>query len=239
VKNFVVLSRMRTGSHMVMSFLLSNPHVYCHSDFNTSSVEWNGLRWLCKVGFSKQPEAGEDDYRAVGFLLKTKTRLYEKVLKEKAPKVIYLTRENKLRMCLSKKLAKVYGCYDDPAKNISINQAISLRKDSFPIILEEQELLKFFIAERQADNKTMKFLKKENIDFIHIKYEDLLVRKNRQLIAKQAFEHLGVPNTSWGLADGRGRRRLDTRSIRKSIANYDQLKDFFSYTPLYAKFFEE
>lgn len=230
--NYVVLSEMRAGSHMVMNLLNSHPAVHCNGDFLTPDIEWNGLKWLKDVGFSDNGSSKE--LEAVGFLLKTKTDYYHQFLKRVQPKVIFLVRENQLETFVSRQMAKEFGCYTKDSNGVKVRyeDAPKVREKASFLHIDKEELLKYFKEQRVKRKRTERFL--TDYEFIQISYEDLCMDAVKSM--SEIYRFIGVGHHEATFTEGWGNTKLDTRSTKESIANYDEMKDFFS-TKYWKKYF--
>ena len=112
---FIVLTRSRTGSNLLLSFLNSHPNIFCESEIFAKLDGANPISRLLAV-FAKQPR----HIRAKGFKifyyhpLDAKADELWRVLEQRNEiRVIHLRRENILRTLLSRKIASIRGSWTE------------------------------------------------------------------------------------------------------------------------------
>ena len=229
MSRFIVLSQQRSGSHMLMSLLNSHSDIHCNSDSKTVDVKKNGKEWTYEVGFNSNSKVN-------GFLLKIKNDLYKDISSEDNVKIIYLKRENFLHVLLSKKMAKLFGCYEKESLGISLHNAREARESAASINIEEKEAEAFFHTWSRKHRAVKEYVEKNKLKYLEVKYRDLCSNTCEEM--KHIYDFLEVNSLKPSFAEGRGAEKLDPRDVRSSILNYDQLKEYFK-TTAYAKFFEE
>ena len=215
---FIILSQQRSGSHMLMSLLNSHPDIHCNSDSQTIDIQKNGKQWAYNVGF-------ESDSKVKGFLLKIKTNLHNKITSDENIKIIYLKRENFLHVFLSKKMAKLFGCYEKKDAGVSLKNARISRGKARPIAIDAEEAKRFFSLWEKRHKEVERHMDAGGLEHIEVKYRDLC--SGTGLVMRRISEFLDIDNIEFGFVSGRGAEKLDPRSPFDAISNYDELKRYF------------
>ena len=215
---FIVLSQQRSGSHMLMSLLNSHPDVHCSSDSQTIDIQNNGKQWAYDVGF-------KSDSKVKGFLLKLKTNLHSKVTSDENIKIIYLKRENFLHILLSKKMAKLFGCYEKKDAGVSLKDASTFRRKAQPIVIQKEEAEGFFAIWNKRHKEAKDYMDTAGLEYIEVKYCDLC--SDTEKVMKKIYRFLNVDNVKPHLVSGRGSEKLDPRKPFDAISNYYELKKYF------------
>jgi len=218
---FIILSQQRAGSHMLMSLLNSHADIHCNSDSQTVDVKNNGKQWTYDVGFC-------NDAKINGFLLKIKTDMYKDVTTDDGIRIIYLKRDNLLHVLLSKKMAKLFGCYEKEESGVSLKNATKFRKHAAPINIDSDEAESFFQHWSDKHNDVVVHLSANNINYIEVSYYDLC--NETELVVERIYGFLGAEGIGPLFAAGRGAEKLDPRRVSDAILNYYELKEFFSDT---------
>ena len=239
MRQFVILSEQRSGSHMLINLLNSHPLVRCNGDLMTADVEKYGEDWAYERGFShsaafrdevqvsvnKQPEV-------VGFPIKIKQNLHQTIRKRRNLKILFQQRKNRLAILLSRELGNILRLYPDDGEDMA---NFSVRHSSYPPINIAPDLAMSFFEEWSAKIKeVLKSL--DGTDWVSVFYEELCAERDATM--RRVFAHLGVPFHEPRLGKGWGSTKLNKRSLSESIANYAQLKRYFAGTA-WAEFFAE
>ena len=211
---------------MLMNLLNSHPDICCNSDSQTADILSHGDSWAFEQGFLGC------NGKACGFLLKTKTKVHERIRPEQKLKVIFLTRDNKLEVFLSKEMAGKYGCYEK--NGVALSDAAKVRLDTKPIFIDKSKLHKFFKDWESDELSALQFI--EKLDNIKVSYEDLVLDK--QAVTRDIFNFLNLNEYRVSSTSGRGSEKLDRRTLVDSILNYQELKKYFSKTSYY-RYFKE
>jgi len=211
-----------------MNLLNSHPDIHCNSDSQTSDVLFNGEDWAYKCGFKTDEEC-----KATGFLLKIKTNLHKTISKRDGLKIIYLVRRNKLDILLSKKMARLYGCYEKDSNGITLDNAAKARSETDPINIS---MIEFENFDNKWTGKHKEVRRSLNgTDYITVFYNSLAgdasnltdYREERQIELNRIGKFLGVSEFTAKLSEGRGFEKLDRRPIDEAIENYYELKSHY------------
>lgn len=223
--HFIILTRSRTGSNMLVSFLNSHPNVYSEGEVLS---RLNGQSWerILKKSFSSQAFF----VRAKGFKIfyyhpqdGDSTAVFDALSSMPDLHIIHLKRRNILRTIISRKLAeaqgvwKSYNCFGKGQRFDAIS-------------LTPNELLKGFKETREWEKRgESKFRHHPVLDIF---YEDLVAEPSETF--KRITDFLEVryvfPKT-W-------LKKQNSHGVRSSLTNYDELKNFFDGTE-WASFFYE
>jgi hypothetical protein len=239
MRHFVILSRQRSGSHMLMNLLNSHPLVRCNGDLMTPDVEKFGEEWAYETGFrhhstfrDEVPVSEGKCPEIVGFPIKIKQNLHQTIRKRPGLKIILLERRNRLAVLLSRELGNVLRLYPDNGERMA---EFSKRHSSHPPINIDPSLATAFFEEQSA--KTEEVLKGlEGTDWAGVLYKDLCAETNATM--RTVFAHLGVAYQKPRLSAGWGSTKLNKRNLAESIANYSELKRYFAATK-WADYFTE
>lgn len=225
-RRFVVLSRSRTGSNMLLSFLNSHPNVYAEGEIFGRLNGRNYTKMLA-AAFGKQPR----DIKARGFKIfyyhpidDTKSNIWNDLVDMNNLHVVHLKRRNILRTLLSRKIAEtndVWLTADSGSKN-----SVSPKQVFFTV----KELTEGFEQTRQWEKNGDDMFRDHNI--LSIYYEDLVCDANSNF--NKLTDFLGVeyvqPQTNL--------KRQNPERICDLISNYEELRVAFAGTEWEA-FFEE
>ena len=213
---FAIVTRSRTGSNLLLSLLRSHPNVWAEGEIfrrlNDRPFE-PGLRRL----FSRQPFY----VAAAGFKIfyyhpldAQACRLWERLTDMPELKIIHLTRQNLLRVAVSRELARQSGRW------ASYRDAEPVMKKA--VRFEPQQLEDVF-------EQTQTWIAQTNSRFAHhdmltVTYEDLTSTTNAALARITRF--LGVAP----IAASSTLKRQNPESLQELIENYDELKTRFADT---------
>ena len=222
---FIVLSRARVGSNLLISLLNSHPAVYAEGEILARLKNITAEEVVGRI-FNKYPR----NIRAVGFKV-----FYEHPVDDEADKiwnclkniehlrVIHLKRRNYLRSILSLKIAFATDVW-----------AHKHRKNNIPlqnkrVFLDEGELLKEF---KHTKDQEIQFAKRvSSSHVIELYYEDLV--NNLESEFNRIIDFLDLdkfrPKTIL--------KKQNPESISDLIINYKDLKEKFKNTE-WSKFFE-
>ncbi len=222
---FIVLTRSRTGSNLLLSFLNSHPNIFCEGEI---FAKLDGADPIARFrrAFGKQPR----HIHAKGFKLfyyhpldADSTELWGELERRREIRIIHLTRENILRTLLSRKIAGIRdswtGTRYDPADQRS--KSVTVTAD---------ELNDGFRQTREWEQAATARFASHSV--LGMSYEDL-VRDSQDCHVKLC-QFLGV-------SIGQPRTNLSQQnpeSLRELMSNYDDLKAHFAGSP-WATYFEE
>lgn len=224
-RRFIVLTRSRTGSNMLISLINSHPQLRADREI-FSKLNGKDYKSVLASAYSKQPHF----IKAKGFKIfychpqdNSECGIWDDLRAMDDLYVIHLKRQNILRTLLSRKIAGINDVWATESAQPSAKEAISV---SFTV----QELIDGFTQTRawEAEGE-MNF---RNHRVLSITYEDLI--NNRSNTFHEVTDFLGAefiqPKT--------GLKKQNVGTLRESIENYDELKCTFASTE-WANFFED
>ena len=224
-KKFIILSRSRTGSNMLISMLNSHPSIYAEGEI-FSWLKGQSVDKILDRIYSKYPKY----IKAVGFKIfyyhpqADQSGLVWQILKDIDDlHVIHLKRINILRTLLSRKIAGLTNAYQ-----FDINKKIQ-RKNKICHFTED-ELKKGFEKTRGWEDKFGHMFRSKAI--IDVNYEDLVWHKQREL--ERIAELLNVKHTDLKT----DLKKQNPENISNLITNYQSLKTKFMDTK-WSCFFED
>jgi len=222
---FIVLTRSRTGSNLLLSFLNSHPNIFCEGEIFANLNGANPLTRLRRV-LGKQPR----HIHAKGFKIfyyhpldADAADFWAELERRTEIRVIHLTRENLLRTLLSRKIAGIRGAWTgtrfdqvDPT-----DKQVSFTAEE----LEEG----FRQIQTWQDSAAARF---SNHPMLRLTYEELTTNPFGSYRALSTF--LGLP----GSEPRTSLNKQNPESVRSLIRNYDELKLRFAGSP-WGKCFDE
>lgn len=259
-QRFVIISYLRSGTHLLRTALESHPAIRCQTEiFNSDNpnlpysldtstqevlnnqVYKNINAKTTRVGFVLQAYHPNDLKAFPGIRANPHwSNIWDMLKAMPDLKVIHLRRNNLLKRHLSHVQARTSGQWHnwkaETLNNISLIEAPpathidrydvkqhihSLNAEVLEQDFNEVESWHKF-AEQKLDNKAS----------IKLSYENL--HRNFDNECRKALEFLGVDNIELQSSV----RKLENRSLRASIKNYDELKKRFSTSP-WSLFFED
>lgn len=222
---FIVLTRSRTGSNLLVSFLNGHPDVFCEGEI---FARMRGRDPLARIGsaFGRQPRR----IKAKGFKIfyyhpldADGSALWRRLEQLPRLRVIHLTRENILRTLLSRKIAGLQGKWT--ATRYDKTDVNARRIDFTPGELEEgfRQTREW---ERAADTRF------GGHSMLKLSYEQLV--ENPLEVHARMLDFLGMRNEALATS----LRKQNPESLEALIANYRELKASFAGTE-WAAYFDE
>lgn len=220
-KKILIITRSRTGSNLLVSFLNSHPKILMKGE---ELEHLNGKTYqqiLAKI-FSKQPNRIE----AMGFKLfychpfPYDPALSNELLRDLSTyeniHVIHLKRRNILRTLTSRKIAL--------EQNIWTSRELKKLKNKkkVPVSFEKDELLEGFEFTRGLETEADEIFAR--VPKITVSYEDLIADRVNE--CQRVFNFLGLENCTIST----DLSKQNPESLRTLILNYDELKAEFSGT---------
>ncbi len=212
-RRFIVLSRSRTGSNLLISLLNSHPHIHAKGEV-FSRLNGGDYRQVLAKAFSKQPYY----VKAHGFkffyyhpLDDPSCGIWEHLQSLDDLYIIHLKRKNTLRTLLSRKIAGTQDiwlvrsnqCSSSCSKKLSVRLTVNELNEGFKQTKEWEEV----------GNSTFR-----NHPLLSIDYEDMV--SDRAATFRKVTDFLGVqykqPKSEL--------KKQNNRSMRETIINYDELK---------------
>lgn len=190
------------------------------------SVERNNdpVKFLYKIALDPQGK------RAVGFKLKHDElvlpeyqTLRDQIISDRDLRIVHLRRKNLLRRYLSHYIANhvtrvTFAVLDQPVPEVpAVRLDPEECKRDFETVLAREAAFERLSAQHQG---------------FSIEYEEMIAGDKRRMAALQDFlgvSHLELTTTT---------KKLGKLSLRNSVENFNELRDYFSGT-VYASFFDE
>lgn len=220
---FIVLTRSRTGSNLLVSFLNGQPGVFCEGEIFARMRGRDPLARL-DAAFGRQPRR----LLAKGFKIfyyhpldGGGEALWARLADMKMLRVIHLTRSNVLRTLLSRKIA---GLQDAWTATKFDRIGVDARRVVFSVAELEQGFRQTRAWEEAADARF------RDHAVLRISYEELL--RDPSGTSGRALAHIGMRAE----APTTGLRRQNPENLRDLIGNYDELKRAFAGTDWQAFF---
>jgi LPS sulfotransferase NodH len=233
---FLILTRDRTGSNMLVQYLNSHTAIRCEYEALAFLNGLPGPKIINKL-YGKQPFF----IHAKGFKVfyyhpidadeSSRILTWRKLESIPHLRLIHLRRCNILETAVSSKLAYETGIYGDLGGKAITSTPSSLARKISSIDFPVDKLQAVFEQTRRWEEDWPKRF--SNCPQLDITYEDLIANPYSEL--SRVCRFLGItkpytPQTNF--------RKQRTMSIRASLTNYEDLKKYFSSTP-WAEFFIE
>ncbi len=222
---FIVLTRSRTGSNLLLSFLNAHPEIFAEGEIFAKLKGRNPLERL-NSAFGKQPR----HIRAKGFKIfyyhpldGKAEELWDELTAREDIRVIHLTRQNILRTLLSRKIAGIQDTWTGTRFD-------AVNAKSKRVQFTVQELQEGFRQTRTWESAAAARFGRHPV--LNVSYEELIADPRQTLIGLFAFLKVRneEPRTSL--------RRQNPENLQALILNYEKLKKAFEATP-WAVFFED
>ena len=224
---FIVLSRSRAGSNLVISLLNSHPHIYVDREI-FSKLGGKDYRDILSRTYGKQPFY----IKAKGFKIfyyhpqdAPDCGIWDALAADKEIHIIHLKRENILRTLVSRRIAGITDVWGEktnlPAKKSRNEVKISFTKEEL-----EQGFLRTRDWEEEADRRF------KDHPQLQISYEELV--NQPEDVHRKLASFLGVDAIQMETK----LVKQNTRPLSETIRNFHSLKEAFSGSE-WAAFFEE
>lgn len=214
-KKFIVITRSRTGSNLLISLLNSHLGIKAGGELfrrlenKSSTTLWNEI-------FSKKPKG----IKYVGFKIfyyhpldNDNKDVWDYIKKDKTIKLIHLTRKNMLRTVVSREIADKTDTWTNKhGKNIEINDK--------RVSLDIKKCFEEFEITKSHEKRVREEFKRD--DFIELTYEDLV--KNNQNSINDIFDFLELERKSVKSSY----KKQNKESLQDLIINYDELNEAMS-----------
>ena len=258
-QKFVILSHLRSGTHLLRSALESHPSAVCQSEvFNSddprlpyplsTATDEVLRRWVYKA-FPPQIEAAGfvmQVYHPRGLAAFPGIRenagwadIWSRLEAMADLKVIHLRRENGLRRHLSHVMARETGEWHAWDRSL-VDQVTHLepprvqdnvsRAGLAPVTLERERLALDFEETERLHARAAEIFQRH--DYMALRYEDLV--NDFAAVSERLLAFLDLPPRTLTAAVG----KLDQRPLNEAIANYSALRRDFAGTR-WAAFFED
>jgi LPS sulfotransferase NodH len=235
--HFIVLSRSRTGSNMLISFLNSHPNLFAEGEIFNSLNGRNYQDILAKA-FGKQPL----NIKAKGFKIfyyhpvdDQNSEIWNELIKLENLHVIHLKRKNIFRALVSNKIAKQQKVWLKRSSGIfgkvsAIFNKSSSQENPKTVSFSAEEVEKGFMQTREWEKVGDEKFK--NHPLYNMYYEDLTTDPNKGF--RRVTEFLGVP-----YSEPKTRlKKQNPEKLQELVLNYHELKSQFIGTE-WEPFFEE
>lgn len=225
-KKFIVLSRNRTGSNMLISMLNSHPSIYARYEI-IRTLDGNSVPDVLNKIYSRYPRF----VKAVGFKIfyyhpvdDESGTVWNKLREMEDLYIIHLKRRNILRTILSKEIAQMTEAW---TKRYHRGTIVSGEKK---VHLDENELLKAFKQTRYWETTYEHIFRSHPM--IEIYYEDLLNNTNAEFQKITDLLDLKFCNARTTF------QKQNPERMSELIINYQSIKKSFSNTE-WSLFFED
>lgn len=212
---FIVLTRSRTGSNLLLSFLNSHPNIFCEGEI---FARLHGADPMTRLGrsFGKQPRHIHAKGLKIFYYhpLDADARgLWDELERRSDIRVIHLTRENILRTLVSRKIAGVRDAWTGTRFD---RADFADKQVSFTV----EDLETGFTQTREWEIEATRRFSAH--PFISLSYEALVADSTATY--HRLLEFLGMP----GGDPHTGLRQQNPEKLRDLISNYDELKRSFT-----------
>jgi LPS sulfotransferase NodH len=223
---FLLLTRSRTGSSMLMSFLRAHPQVEVYGE-HFSRLDGRPYQEMLAEVFSPHPR----QIKAVGFKIfynqpfdEPESELWQALSARKDLRVLHLTRRNFLRTYVSRKIAEEQDVW-------SIRGAkVDARLEAPVFRVEPDELRSAYAKTRRLQESRLRLFADQQV--LALTYEDLVSQPAAEFRRITDFLALAErpPQTTL--------KRQNTRKLSDIIINYAELRESMIGSEL-AAFFDD
>lgn len=217
-QRFIVLSRSRTGSNLLVNFLNSHHAIYCENEIFQRLGEQRAEERLKQV-YSREPFY----IRAKGFKIfyyhpldNPSSSLWQNLIEDRGIAVIHLKRRNILRTLVSREIAgyqDVWHTHHPVDPRSAGDKQVTLSIDKTTHLLARTRHWEE-LADRQFRHH----------DMLTLYYEDLVKQTDTQWRQVTRFLHVDYKHPETDL------RRQNPESLRELITNYNELRAAFRGT---------
>lgn len=228
-KKFIVLTRSRTGSNMLVSMLNSHPSICAKGEIFVQ-LKGRSVEEVLSSVYSKYPRS----IKAVGFKIfyyhpvddQKSNLVWNELMKIEDLYVIHLKRKNILRSELSREIARATNVW----KNKSERNDKEIQIEDKQVYLKKEELCKRFEETREWELSYEAMF--EGKTMMDIYYEDLIDSPQSEFQKITDFLNLGffLPTTSL--------KKQNPEKFSDLIVDYESLKRDFTDTE-WSSFFED
>ena len=214
---FILLTRSRTGSNLLLSFLNAHPEIFAEGEIFARLRGRDPIARL-ESAFGRQPRR----IKAKGFKLfyyhpldVKADQLWSRLAEVNDIRVIHLTRENVLRTLLSRKIAGIQDAWTGTRFD-------AVGAESKRVEFTVQELEEGFALTRKWERDAASRFRDHPV--LSISYEGIVTRPSEVLSQICAFLEVRPQELRTSL------RRQNPESLRELVRNYDELKSAFAST---------
>lgn len=212
---FIILTRSRSGSNLLVSYLESHPNIYIRGEIfhNLNNRNYRKiLNWFFNIMPSK--------FKASGFKifyyhpLDTKCpELWQELASNADIKIIHLYRKNLIKTIISRHIALKTDIWSSEKKNLSV----SFNLDIPPQLIDKE--INRTLAWREEYNN---IFNKHKI--FEINYEDFIGASHENLSMIQDFIEVPRKTLSTHL------KKQQTKPLEEVVNNYNEIKVYFKKT---------
>ncbi len=222
-KKFVVITRSRTGSYLLISLLKNHPNIVAEGEaFNFIAPKSCQTIWEKEVFTKKLSKV-----KYVGFKIfyyhpldSDDKSVWDNLKSDKSIKIIHLRRENMLNTIVSRKIAGKTNIWK---KQNSGEIPVEERK----VTLDPEECVEKFERTKKWETQTRQDFKDH--PFFELTYEELTAHKQDTMNAIFSFLQLdSIPVES-------SLKKQNKETLRDLVTNYDEIEQGLKETP-YAEF---
>ena len=223
---FLILTRDRTGSNMLVEYLNSHPSIRCDYEVLASLDGRSGPAVVESI-YGKQPF----HIKAKGFKVfyhhpsgvdqASVDETWASLQSIPNLRLIHLRRLNILEAAVSSKIAYESGVYGDLGNSNILNSRLRDPKETNSIIYPADKLQSVFEKTRQCENQYPKRF--STCPSLEITYEALVSQPQAELSRICSFLDCNISSrltTNF--------RKQRSKSLRSVLANYDELKEYFA-----------
>lgn len=208
---FIVITRSRTGSNLLMSFLNSHPDIIAKGEL-FRRLEGQSCKKVWEIIYTKKPK----HIKYVGFKIfyyhpldSEDREVWNYIKKDKSIKLIHLTRQNMLETVVSRQIADKTNVWTNKNKN-------NIQLVDKQVEINIDHCLNEFKLTQESENRTRNEFKRDF--FLEITYEELV--KDKQDKMNQVFNFLNLKeievNTSY--------KKQNKENIEDLVINYNDLR---------------
>lgn len=208
---FIVITRSRTGSNLLMSFLNSHPQIIAKGEL-FRRLEGKTCKKVWDKTFSKKPK----HIKYVGFKIfyyhpldSEDKEVWEYIKKDKNIKLIHLTRSNILKTIISRQIADKTNVWGN--KNRENIQLVDKQVE-----INTEQCFNEFELTQESENKTRNEFKRDF--FLEINYEDLINDSQNKM--NEIFNYLNLEETKVKSSY----KKQNKEDLKDLVINYNELK---------------
>lgn len=221
---FIVLTRSRSGSSLLMSLLSSHPNVKTYGEY-FRRLDGRSYQIMINQVFSPKSKK----IKAVGFKIfydqpydEQNSELWDYLASLSDLKILHLKRNNFLRIFVSRKIAGI--------TNEWFVQQNRNKKEDVILTINPQELYNSYNKYKNLQRQKISLFEEQEI--MEIIYEEMILDINSYFY--KITEFLNIPF----IQPKSKRVKQNTRKLNDIIENYNELKNYFANSEL-AIFFDD
>jgi len=208
---FIVITRSRTGSNLLMSFLNSHPDIIAKGEL-FRRLKGRTCKQVWEETYTKKPK----HIKYVGFKIfyyhpldSEDKEVWDYIKKDKNIKLIHLTRNNMLKTVISRQIADKTNVWGNKNRN-------NIQLSDKQVEININACLNEFKLTQESENKTRNKFKRDI--FLEITYEDLV--KDCQNRMNEIFKFLELEETTVKSSY----KKQNKENIEDLVINYNDLR---------------